>query len=174
MLYSPLTVANTFLALGRRDGRELTPMHLQKLVYMAHGWKLALTDAPLQRAQVEAWKFGPVLPPLYYETRRHGSDPVDAPIDVHRNPFLAKPDDPVSVGKEDWLALGAIRLTWKRYGHLSGPELSHLTHRPGTPWHRVWNDQGGRDRLGAVIPEDLIKEHYKALMEKVVDSLSDG
>ncbi len=39
-------IANEFLKMNGAMGR-LTQMHLQKLVYIAHGWKLALVGEPL-------------------------------------------------------------------------------------------------------------------------------
>jgi len=42
-------------------------MKLQKLVYYAHGWHLALNNEPLIDEQVECWQYGPVISSLFHE-----------------------------------------------------------------------------------------------------------
>ena len=166
MAYSPLTVANTFLDFAEEEGRRLTPLQLQKLVYLSHGWSLAIHHQDLIRYHVEAWKHGPVVPPLYYETRRYGADPVDPPIDVNRNPFLSN-NDPVQIPERDGQNVNVCRFVWNTYGHLTGTQLSELTHKKGTPWYIVWHEEGGKDKLGAVIPNPLIQTHYESLLKRV-------
>ena len=45
--HRPEAVANRFLELAGDEG--LTQLQIQKLVYIAHGWTLALYDQPLTR-----------------------------------------------------------------------------------------------------------------------------
>jgi uncharacterized phage-associated protein len=61
MPYPAAAIANEFIKVAKRNGVLLTPMKLQKLVYFAHGWYLALLGKPLINEPVEAWKFGPVI-----------------------------------------------------------------------------------------------------------------
>lgn len=57
-----LAVANYFIDIAKREGRELTPQRLMALVYITHGFSLAVFgDGVLnpQYDRVEAW-------PAYY------------------------------------------------------------------------------------------------------------
>ena len=58
-------IANEFLRLAKESGQSLTPMQLLKLVFIAHGWMLGLYGEPLISDDVQAWKYGPVIPDLY-------------------------------------------------------------------------------------------------------------
>ena len=55
----------------------VSPMKLQKLVYFAHGWHLAIHNRPLVNEQVEAWKFGPVFSDLYHQIKSFGNEKID-------------------------------------------------------------------------------------------------
>jgi uncharacterized phage-associated protein len=50
---------------------------------------------------------------------------------------------------------------WEVYGKFNGLQLSTLTHQPDTPWDIVWNKRGGKSKKAVIIPNDLIREHYK-------------
>lgn len=163
--YSSLTIANTFLHMARESGVPVTPMQLQKLVYVAHGWHLAFYDQPLINHQVEAWKYGPVIPPLYYETRQYGAGAVTK--DVSLSSYGLSSDSEYKIVPEsDARTRGFLRQIWTLYGHFSGVQLSAMTHQSDTPWYETWHKKGGKDYLGTDIPESLIKDHFKRLREK--------
>jgi len=59
------TVANYFLAFAQECEEPITNLKLNKLVYYAQAWHLALFNKPLFEEEIEAWVHGPVLPVLY-------------------------------------------------------------------------------------------------------------
>jgi uncharacterized phage-associated protein len=64
---SSMSVARLFLEKAPTSGvQDLTPMKILKLTYLAHGWHLCYTDSPLILDQVQAWKYGPVVPSVYH------------------------------------------------------------------------------------------------------------
>src|SRR5579875_2343089 len=79
MAYDARAVANYFLDLAAKEGRPLDPMGIQKLVYFAHGWNLAIFGSPLIRQRVEAWDYGPVIADLYQAFREFGPNPITSP-----------------------------------------------------------------------------------------------
>ena len=79
-MYDAAAIGNEFIRLAAAHGRRITPMQAIKLTYIAHGWHLAMTGRPLLRDQVQAWKFGPVLPELYHALKAYGNGPITEPI----------------------------------------------------------------------------------------------
>ncbi|HWJ25663.1 MAG TPA: type II toxin-antitoxin system antitoxin SocA domain-containing protein, partial [Flavisolibacter sp.] len=76
MAQNPIAVANYFIKKANDEGIELTLMKLVKLVYIAHGWHLALKDNELIDEAVQAWKYGPVVPSVYQVFKRFGNAQV--------------------------------------------------------------------------------------------------
>ena len=144
-MYSAESVANAFLDLARHDGKFLTNMQLQKLVYIAHGYCLAKLRQPLFHNNIHAFEWGPVIPNLYKTLRQYGAGEVKDYILINEPPI-----------SEDSQEMEIIKEVWQDYGELSGLELSALTHRTGTPWSETW-----RINQFGVISDELIGEHYR-------------
>lgn len=143
-----IIVADDILKLAKDKGLHFTPMQLMKLTYIAHGFGLALLDRDLIPERIEAWKYGPVIPDLYRVTKRFGRNTI---------PHDCIADEPL---RSDEDAQGLLKQVVDKYGHLSGYALSQLTHRSGSPWHTVYR----ADEYGIEIPDDLIRNHYRALV----------
>ena len=158
MGYSAKAIANFFINRYGRNG--ISPLKLQKLVYIAHGWNLALRDEVLVNDEYpEAWKYGPVFPSVYYEFRDFGRQPVDRlATDLDDNFEIITP----KVNKEDEKTSRLLNKIWEVYGKYSGTKLSQLTHNDGSPWHAAWEESGGV--RNAHIEEDKIKDHYRKKM----------
>lgn len=142
------TIANALLDLARRDGAALTPMQLLKLVYLCHGWMLALYGRPLICQPIEAWRYGPVIADLYHDVKKYRGGPVQESLPSPKHDLDPKEKD-------------IVEQVYRIYGSRSGIELSQLTHARGTPWHTIWNRHG----RNSVIPNDLIEYHYDELYE---------
>ena len=143
MVYSVITIANEFINLANNE--SLTNMQLQKMVYIAHGFNLALRGTKLYYEDTRAWNFGPVVPELYEKLRKYGSSKVIEKIDTSDT---VEPD-------EDSLEI--IKAVYDNYKKYSGMQLSDLTHQNGTPWSKSWEN----NKYG-VIPADDIYEFYKS------------
>jgi len=161
MAHSAAAVANEFLELAKKAGRTLTPMQLQKLVYIAHGWSLAITGHPLVDERVEAWQWGPVYPSLYDALKFYGSGTVKD--EIHRNNWASNEAIRGPVVAEDFTAeeTAIIQKVWEVYGDLEAFQLSALTHDENTPWSKSYD--GTRHK---VIPNSAIREHFLELADQ--------
>lgn len=143
-------VANAFYKLARKEGKRLTNMQLQKLVYIAHGFSLGLLGEPLFTDGVYAWEFGPVIPPLYEELKQYGAGEVKARLHTRTPPI-----------QEDSPEMKVVRAVWNGYGKFSGPQLSSMTHIVDSPWHQTWK----KNKYG-IINDDTIQEYYRKLLNE--------
>ncbi len=71
--------ARYFLAL-QDDEDSISNLKLQKLLYYAQGFSLALTGKPLFNDQIKAWIHGPVVPSVWADYRECGAGPVPRPL----------------------------------------------------------------------------------------------
>ena len=142
-MYDCLLIAKTLLKLTAREDKVLTPMQLIKLVYLSHGWALGLYGRPLIKQDVEAWKYGPVIPELYQAIKQYRSSPVKE--------ISCKEE------KIDERFIDVIDQVYKIYGTFTGIELSMLTHEKNSPWEITWNS--GK----SIISNDLIAYYYKKM-----------
>lgn len=157
--YEPIAVANEFIVGYSRDS-ELEHMKLQKLVYCTYGWWLTENDEPLLTEAPQVWRHGPVFPSLYRILKPFGRRDIAHP--QSSNPFESPPridDDDVAVSTViDWV--------WQRYGHLSGFALSDMTHKPGTPWHRVVVENDRRVPHDTDIPLNYIRAEFGQILDR--------
>lgn len=162
-MHPTAAVANEFLELGESEGIPISPMKLQKLVFFAHGWNLAIYDRPLVNEQVECWEYGPVFRTLYRLVKRYGAEAITGRIESGgREPRL-----PLDAGEE---TRSLIRTVWDCYKQHSAIKLSSMTHIPDSPWSRrrqQYLERGLEVPIGTDIPEDWIRDYYRNLGQQV-------
>src|SRR5258707_10881642 len=148
----PLAIANYFIQKSIETGGVMTPMKLIKLVYISHGWYLALTGKPLLEETVQAWQYGPVVPSIYHEFKNYGKSPITTLSFDFTTLKYPLPSDPEIIKFLDKI--------WAVYGIYDGLQLSALTHQANTPWDITWNQIGGKDRKEVPIGNELIRTYY--------------
>jgi uncharacterized phage-associated protein len=124
-------------------------MSVIKLTYLAHGWYLAYFPGELVSDTPEAWQYGPIFPTLYHEFKRFGGGAI---------PPSAVADLP-TIDADDDNARRLLDEVWRIYSKYSAMQLSTLTHRKDSPWHKTW-DPAIRENP---IPVGVIKEYYSKL-----------
>lgn len=148
-MYNYKQIANYFIGKSLEDDEPITPMKLQKLIYFAHGWYLALTGEPLLDNKIEAWKYGPVILDLYHELKSFGNMPITYPIiDFDGEEFLTP-----KVEENDIREF--LDKVWDVYSPYDAFKLSNATHIKNTPWDITWK-KGKK-----IIDNELIKSHFK-------------
>lgn len=147
--YDARQVANVFLELAETEGEKITPLKLQKLIYCAHGWKLAVDGKPLLAEPVQAWRHGPVVESAYKEFREFGANAIDR---------LARNVDRI----QDPFDLDLLRAAWNSYKRYTALELSAMTHELGTPWTITAQQDGGPRKQA--IDNELIRNHFTEII----------
>jgi len=145
---SALDVAKFFLAQASEDAGDLVSnLKLQKLVYYAQGFHLALFDRPLFDEQVEAWTHGPVVPAVYHHYKHHGSGSIPFPEDFNPEVF----------SDEQAELLNEVQ---QIYGQYSAWRLREMTHEESP-----WKDNFQAGALNLVIPNDDLQAFFKGLLK---------
>ncbi len=154
MPYSAIDIANFFITRALGEGKKLTPMQVVKMTYIAHGWNLGILEQELINEPVQAWKFGPVVPSVYFAFKGYGGAPIDSPSVT----FGCEMSDDTKK------LLNKVYDVYTRY---TGSQLSELTHEKGTPWEltvREWVGAGKELPRFLTIPTVRIKDYYRKIL----------
>ena len=163
MAYDAKAVANFFLDLAKEEKKNISPMKLQKLLFFAHGWNLALFDEPLIADAIEAWQFGPVVPSIYHEFKHLRSGAISSramSLDLE-NFKMFEPCLPSEATQTKAL----LKRIWEAYGGMSAIDLSNLTHADGSPWALAVAKFGANTRR-VPINDESIRTYFKQQAER--------
>jgi uncharacterized phage-associated protein len=106
-------------------------MKLQKLIYFTYRDYLKITGVPLFSESISAWKYGPVVESVYHHFSPFGAHSI--------NRFYRDSIGEVKIlQEENNLFGGVIKGVWDRYRCYTGTDLSNMTHKEGTAWHKAW------------------------------------
>jgi len=169
--YSPGTVANWFLMRSKQNSQYLTQMQLQKLMYFAHGWTLALQNAPLIKEPAEAWQYGPVFPSVYHGFKQYGRGQLPNGVDA----LMQEPMRDSVTGNiqfkslipnpQDATTQQLLEEVWGKYASFSGEQLSNMTHydTPENPWKITYAKALEKQMTSVDIPNTFIKRYFDIL-----------
>lgn len=157
-----IKVANTFIERYGERG-EIDHLKLQKLLYFAYGWWLALLprQPALINVRPQVWKLGPVFQPVYnaFASYRGESIHEREPIEPFGGPeSIASANDDKQSRIIDWI--------WGRYGHFDGISLSDMTHEPGTPWYTIAEKHDFKVPRYLEIPDEENRAYFTRLAKK--------
>lgn len=132
-------------------GENITHLKLQKLLYYAQAWHLALYDEPLFDNEFQAWVHGPVCPEVFQKYRGCSYKPLPYPEDF----------DAETIDQDHREFLDQI---WDLYGRYDAKFLERLTHQE-LPWRET--RKGIPDGMGSnrTIKNSLMRDYYRSLLE---------
>ncbi len=160
MRYSAASVANAFLSKAFAARSTVSPMKIQKLIYIAHGYSLVEHDEPLLDEVFEAWKFGPVLNSLYHACKKYGQRGI---TDYLKDEDWLTGEKTAAPLPSSPYANDIVDFVWDTYSSDTAISLSDWTHERGGPWDKVTN--GGRNILRHQdVPNSFIKEYFRKNM----------
>ena len=145
-IVTPSNSADFLLCESRERGEILTNLKLQKLLYYAQAWHLALLDRPLFDEDFQAWVHGPVLPSQYFRF----SDFKWKPILVD----IAAPAIPDSVS--------FLREIVDVFGTETAVSLELMTHRED-PWKEARGDLPPEAVSSNRISKTTMRDFYRTL-----------
>lgn len=110
-------------------------MQVLKLAYLSHGYTLAIKDRPLFVENIEAWKYGPVIPALYEALRVYGGAPIPRLFTCNTSVTSPELDKRMKEleAKFEPDNLSIVKETVEAYGNFKAFELSYITHKEGSP-----------------------------------------
>ena len=143
-------IAVFFLHLAKVTGSYISNLKLQKLVYYAQAWYLALYDLPLFEEDFEAWVHGPVIPVLYQEYKKSGWKPI---LEDVEEPIL--PEEIKNFLNE----VAQVYFVCDAY------ELERMTHQED-PWIKARAGLPMDAPCNRIISKESMREYYKARAEE--------
>ncbi len=145
-MLSAKDVARFFIKKGSDEDDDITNLKLQKLLYYAQGFHLALFGKPLFEEDIEAWTHGPVVPEVYHKDKKYVKNPlpVEGVDDVMKN----LTDDQI----------GFLYEIWSVFGQYSPWKLRDMTHQ-----EKPWMDH---EKDASVISKDELKDYFSTRVEE--------
>ena len=128
-MVTPVIVANNFIKRALSEDVPLSPLKLQKMIYFLYKEYLQKTGSEIFNERFETWKYGPVIPSLYFEFMSFGNHSI--------NEYAKDSQGKIFFVKEEGDFEEAISKVWKKYKAFTGSSLSALTHQEGTAWSKA-------------------------------------
>lgn len=144
-MYKALDIAKYLITLADPEEEDLiTNLKLQKLLYYAQGFHLALFGKPLFSEKIEAWQYGPVVPEVYRFYKQYEPNP------------LPQPDD-FNIEQYDRETQELLDEVYEVYGQYTAPTLMRFTHQE-LPWKKTpLNEEISLDLMKAYFETQLVK-----------------
>ena len=128
------------------EQRPINPIKLQKLVYISYGWCWAILEEELFEEEIQAWKYGPVVPSVW--TAFNNQRPkIGKPVNI---------DSQSSNLDENTKKLH--NTVYEVYVNQQSAEMIAITHAPGTPWSSLYDSTRNKE-----IPKHVIWRYYELL-----------
>lgn len=139
-MYLAITVAKYIVSKCIREKSPICNLQLQKLLYLVQKESLVINNEPIFVDEIEAWRFGPAIPNVFFHFSGYGAMPIvmEYVVDEIEDEDKSLIDDVVAQKKmvypQDYL------------DEICGD---------GRSWWRVWDSGEGERKI---IPVEMIVE----------------
>lgn len=140
-------VADYLVWFTQEHGDPLTNLKLQKLLYYAQGWYLALYGRPLFKDAIEAWVRGPVVRSVWKRYNSYKHTPITRRV--------ARPELPALVTEH-------LKEILEVFGDYSAFTLERMTHEE-PPWKNARDGLEAKDRSARPITVSDMHEYFSQL-----------
>ncbi len=142
-------VARYFLTKCDEDsGDTISNLKIQKLLYYAQGFHLALFGRALFDEPIEAWRHGPVVRQVYAEYADYGSGSIPYPENFDLDRLSEEERD---LSDE----------VYEVYGQYSAWRLREMTHSE-PPWRDAWDSENS----SKIIDHASLAVYFSTLVEQ--------
>lgn len=141
-MYSALSIADHIVAYHTGKEWTITNLRLQKLLYFIQAYFLTFLNRECFTEEMEAWKYGPVVPEVYEEYKCYGNSNI---------PYTGSSGNQ-RICREDIIVIDELLDHFSEY---TANELVEITHNQD-PWLMHY-----RPNRNAVIPKKSIKEYFE-------------
>jgi uncharacterized phage-associated protein len=142
-MLSCFDVANYFIEVANKTNSNISNSKLQKLVYYAQAWYLAIHDTALFQEDFEAWIHGPVVPALFQKYKSFGWEAIQETV------------PPI-------LSIEAVRFLDEiaaEYFDCDNYELERMTHSE-LPWNLARENLAPDTPSTSIIKKEWMQEYY--------------
>ncbi|WP_309627296.1 type II toxin-antitoxin system antitoxin SocA domain-containing protein [Brevundimonas sp.] len=157
--YSAKAFANMILTWADDLGVPVTPLKLQKMLFFVHADYLCRFGQPLINEEFEAWNYGPVVPSVYSQFKEFSRQPITKRA-VTFNPITRSSS--VQVAELDPALKDQVRAIFDMYIDVDAGLLSGISHRPGGPWSRAFEQFEAHRNINRVISNELIRTTHNS------------
>ena len=130
-----LSIANWYIDKAKEENKNITLLQLIKLVFITYGYGLALLNKSLidkRFDKVEAWKFGPVIPNVYYSFKANKKEPIKEKTIIMQK--IENDYDFITPTITDTDIIKLLNIVWQDNKNKTVSELINELHQIGTPW----------------------------------------
>ncbi len=158
--YRAEAIANFILNLAADEKIEIDHLKLQKLLYISFGCCTFFLNRYIFKDPIEAWKYGPVVPSIYYEFQECGRHPIPHTKRAYIFDFFGDEEAKIAeIDPADENLKSCMEAVFSTYKHTESSKLISMTHTKGTPWYSYYDGTPHKK-----IPREAIKEYYKNLL----------
>ena len=138
MAYPAIVVANEIIKLAKSETLPVSPMKLQKILYLANGVSYKRLGEKLIKEKFEAWDYGPVINQVYHTFKDYRGGLIPEPVEthVHTEGFNFVLSSSIAVDEPH---MKIIKEAWDNSKNLSAITLSAWSHNKSSPWDKAYN-----------------------------------